>query len=380
MQARKFHLSIVLTNQCNLNCVYCYESHKAKHHIEEKKVKDIITEYLNSPLYEEVEIDFFGGEPFLEFDTIKNVCEWVWTRQWKNKYIFFATTNGVLVQGEIKEWLRQHKRGFWCCLSLDGTRDSHNTNRSNSFDKIDIAFFKECWPKQTVKMTISKETVEHIYENIVFIHSLGFEITGTNFAEGIDWENEKYIKIVASQLEKLVKFYIEHPELKSAPIVNMAIHKCADTKEPRKWCGCGEHMVAYETDGKKYPCTFFTPMTFSKNILEDVLKKDFADYDAFVDKDCYENCYLEPVCNCCYGANLLSNNKINKRDRSKCALTKIRAVYSAALRANKILTHPEDTYENKLAIQAINKINELYNIQHNPIPSEEQTTSQPTQQ
>lgn len=361
METKKFHLSIVLTNQCNLNCVYCYESHKAHRHIEVQKVKDIVSEYLNSNEYEEVEIDFFGGEPFIEFNTIKEVCEWVWSKNWKNKYIFFATTNGVLVHGEIKEWLRQHKKNFWASLSLDGTRESHNMNRSNSFDKIDIQFFKECWPTQTVKMTISKETVEHIYDNIVYIHSLGFDITGTNFAEGIDWENKKYIKKVASEMEKLCLYYIEHPDIKPVPLINMAIHKCAGTKEKHKWCGCGEHMAAYETDGKKYPCTFFTPMTFDDVTMQQVSKLDFTCHDAFVDDDCYSNCYLEPVCNCCYGANLLTNGIVNKRDRSKCELMKVRAVFSAALKAHKILEKPEDTYENKLAVQAIEQINKLYN-------------------
>ena len=162
--------------------------------------KKIISEHLNMSEYDEVEIDFFGGEPFIEFQTIKEVCEWVWSKTWKNKYIFFATTNGVLIHGEIKEWLKLHKQQFWVSLSLDGTRNSHNINRSNSFDKIDLHFFKECWPTQTVKMTISKETVDKIYDNITYIHSLGYDITGTNFAEGIDWENKKYVDIVSNEL------------------------------------------------------------------------------------------------------------------------------------------------------------------------------------
>lgn len=186
--------------------------------------KDIIAKYLNTPDYDEVEIDFFGGEPFLEFKTIKEVCEWVWANKWKNKYVFFATTNGVLILGKIKEWLRKYKNRFWVSLSLDGYRDSHNINRSNSFDKIDIQFFKDCWPTQTVKMTISKETVGNIYENITYIHSLGFNIAGTNFAEGIDWEDDKYVKIVTRELEKLTQFYINHPEISPVPLINMAIY------------------------------------------------------------------------------------------------------------------------------------------------------------
>lgn len=361
MEIKKFNLSIVLTNLCNLSCVYCYENNKSKHRIDVEKCKEIIAEYLNMDDYEEVEIDFFGGEPFMEFDTIKTVCEWVWSQKWKNKYIFFATTNGVLVHGEIKEWLREHKQYFWVSLSLDGTRESHNKNRSNSFDKIDLAFFKECWPTQTVKMTISKETVDSIYDNITYIHSLGYDITGTNFAEGIDWENGKYLSIVSEQLEKLCGFYMEHPEITPVPLINMAIHKCAEERCKTKWCGCGEHMAAYETDGTKCPCTFFTPMTFDRDTLNSVQNLDFSNKELFVDEDCFNNCYIEPVCNSCYGANLISNGVINKRDRSKCELMKIRAVYSAALRAHKILSEPIDTYENRHAILAIKKINELYN-------------------
>lgn len=365
MRTKKFHLSLILTNQCNLSCVYCYENNKKKVRMSIERCKEIISRHLNMEEYNEVEIDFFGGEPFLEYAMIKEVCEWVWSREWKNKYIFFATTNGVLITGEVKEWLRKNRHKFWVSLSLDGTRESHNTNRSNSFDKIDLQFFKECWPEQTVKMTISKETVSSIYDNIVYIHSLGYNIAGTNFAEGIDWENEKYINVVACQLEKLCNFYINHPEIKPVPLINMAIHKCAGNRVPTKWCGCGEHMAAYETDGSKCPCTFMTPMTFDKEVLDCVNNTDFADHNQFVDTDCFENCYLEPVCNSCYGANLMANGKINKRDRSKCELTKVRAVFSAALKANKIRMNPVDTPENRLTINAIQKIQELYNVESN---------------
>jgi len=361
MTTKKFHLSLILTNQCNLSCIYCYENNKSKQRMDVNVCKDIIAKHLDMPEYDEVEIEFFGGEPFLEFQTIKEVCEWVWSKTWKNKYIFFATTNGVLITEEIKEWLRAYKERFWVSLSLDGKKHSHDINRSKSFDKIDLKFYKECWPKQTVKMTISKESVYYIYDNIVYIHSLGYDITGTNFAEGIDWEDTKFVSIVAKELEKLCQFYIDHPEIKPVPLINMAIHKCAENKKKTKWCGCGEHMVAYETDGSKHPCTFITPMTFSSDILNSVQDVDYKNPEYFIDEHCFNNCYLHPVCTSCYGANLLSNGKINVRDKSKCELTKIRAVFSAALRAHKILNDPVGTPENNLAIIAIKKIQELYN-------------------
>lgn len=359
---QKYHLAIILTNQCNLKCSYCYENNKQRKTIPINLAKEAIAKHLNDESYEEVVIDFFGGEPFLEFAAIKELCEWTWSQQWKAKYIFFATTNGVLLHNEIKEWLRSHKKRIWVSLSLDGKRQSHNINRSNSFDLIDINFFKECWPEQTVKMTISKETAPYIYENITYIHSLGFKITGTNFAEGLDWSDTSLKSIVVEQLEKLCNYYIEHPDLEPVPLVNMRIYKCEEQNVPHKWCGCGEHMVAIDTDGEEYPCTFFTPMSFSKKQLQEVKSINFFDTNLFIDKECYNTCYLDPICNSCYGANLLTNGCINKRDKSKCELMKIRAVMSAYLAANRLRLHHEDTYENALTAKAIIKINSLYNI------------------
>lgn len=358
----KHFLSFVLTNRCNLNCIYCYEKHKHIASIDTDTVKQIIERYLNDSKYEEVEIDFFGGEPFLEFDKIKEICEWTWSRKWSAKYLFFATTNGTILTNEIKDWLRANKQYFWVSLSLDGTRDTHNLNRSNSFDRIDISFFKECWPEQSVKMTISKQRIEYLYDDIVFIHSLGFNIAGTNFAEGIDWEDTKYKQVVFEQLEKLCNYYIEHPQITPAPILNMAIHKCAENEKSRgKWCGCGQTMSVYETDGKCYPCTFFTPMTFEEAQQKEIAKIDFTNDEEFIDCDCFNDCYIEPVCNNCYGANMLATGCVNKRDKSKCTLMKIRALFTAALKAHKLQQNPEDTYENALSVKAILKINELYN-------------------
>lgn len=357
---KKYHLSIIVTNKCNLNCIYCYENTKTTDCISVEVAKKIISEKLINSDYDEVIIDFFGGEPFLEFDKIKEICEWTWEQEWPTKYLFFATTNGVLIHGHIQDWLKLHSKQFWVSLSLDGTPTNHNTNRSNSFDKIDIPFFKECWPSQTVKMTISKETISSIYENIIFIHSLGFDLTGTNFAEGIDWSNPEYIEIVKDQLERLCEYYIQNPDIKVPPILNMRLFKCEQNIPHFKWCGTGEHMCALNTDGKIYPCTFFTPMTFNKEELSKIKTIDFKNHALFEDIDCSHHCYLHPVCNNCYGANFLSTGKINQRDKSCCNLIKLRAYFTAALTAQKILANPTDNCETELTIKAIERIKAEY--------------------
>lgn len=364
MEKLKFSLTFVVTHECNLKCSYCYESARDKEIMSSDFIKQKIAQYLNNETLSEVEIDFFGGEPWLKFDLIKDVCEWTWNQSWKNKYIFFTTTNGTLVHGEIQDWLRKNKDRIWCGLSLDGRKETHDKNRSNSFDKIDLNFFLECWPTQPVKMTISKYGIESLYDDIIYIQSLGFKIAGTNFAEGLDWSNPQYIKILCRELEKLTDFYLQHPELEVANIINMAVQHCESPSKFKKWCGTGKHMVVYDINQEAYPCQFFTPMTISNekyNIIKDI---DFNNDENFIDEFCKNKCYFHNICPNCYGANFLVNGKINERNKSMCKLIMIRAYYSAALQAQKIIANGDNIDEsekNKVALQirAIEKINDI---------------------
>ena len=101
-------------------------------------------------------------------------------------HTIFLTTNGTLVHGDVQKWLIDHKDCVICGLSLDGTREMHNTNRSNSFDSIDIDFFAENYPMQDIKMTISRETLPTMAEGVMYAHKRGFEVS-CNLAYGIDW-------------------------------------------------------------------------------------------------------------------------------------------------------------------------------------------------
>lgn len=359
-----FQLSFIVTHKCNLNCVYCYEKNRSAESMDVEFVKQTIAKYLNDESVGDVMIDFFGGEPWIEFEKIREVCEWVWSQKWRNNHLFFTTTNGTLIHGEVKEWLSQHREKFWCGLSLDGTRDTHNKNRSNSFDKIDVDFFRECWPEQTVKMTVSTASLSTLADDILYIQQKGFKVAGTNFAEGFDWGNEKFAIELCAQLEKLVDYYMHNPEAPVAPILDMSIENCEALPRKEKWCGTGgNRMIFYDTDKKHYPCNFFTPMTFTQEQLNNLDSVDFEDSKLFLDEYCYNNCYLYNVCPNCYGANYLMSGKLNCRDKGICNLVKIRAYYTAALKAFQILNYPEQFATNKaktaLQIKAIEKIRQM---------------------
>src|SRR5699024_10778466 len=137
----RFSPTNCLTHNCNLDCVYCYQQHDTNMRMEfatARKCIDWIFDNIPDDM-EGVEIGFIGGELLLEFDLIKQIVEYTCSKPIHENYIFYATTNGTVLTQEMKEWFIKHKHCFVLGLSLDGTPDTHNRNRCNSFDAIDIA-------------------------------------------------------------------------------------------------------------------------------------------------------------------------------------------------------------------------------------------------
>jgi radical SAM protein with 4Fe4S-binding SPASM domain len=328
--------------------------------------KQIVEKYLTTGDYEEIHICLFGGEPLLEFEFIKELCEWTWNREWKKKFLFFVNTNGTMITDEVKEWTIKHRKWIWLGLSLDGMRETHNMNRSNSFDKIDLDFFLENWSEQSVKMTITDKNLPNLANDIIFIHEKGFIIGGCNFAEGIEIRNfDKNLEIIGEQLLKLSDYYLEHLDIEITPLLNLPLAECENTdKIRRKRCGTGEKsMIVIDIDGKIYPCSFLSSLSLSQKQLEEINNMDLSNLDLFIDEDCFQNCYLFPVCHGCYGDNFVATGNLSKRSFQKCELIKLRALISANYNARKILQNKQQKTISQREINtitAIQKINELF--------------------
>lgn len=364
-KGKRFSPSLCVTHNCNLNCVYCYQKHDTNNRMSFDIAKKSI-DWIFSNVPEDmdgVEVSFIGGEPLLEYDLIRKIYDYT-NEKYGNEYsyIFYATTNGVLLDEKMKSWFYDHKDTFVLGLSLDGLPDTHNHNRSNSFDKIDNEFFQKTWPFQGIKMTISDYTLPHLADDLIYLHELGFkEIGGVNLFEGkFDWSDERYIRLLIPELKKLVAFYVEHDDLMLDQMMGRRIDVCCtefDVK--RKWCGIGTGTIFFDTDGKRYPCPFVTPMTFSSDELEDIQNTDFNNNDNFVDEECFD-CYIHPICPYCPGANYLTQKSFKHRDKSKCRVQKLITLYVADLLAKRLLKNPESVpkeqvYNTITAIERIRK-------------------------
>lgn len=359
----RFSPSLCLTHSCNLDCVYCYQEHDGNNRMSYETACECI-DWIFANIPEDmhgIEISFIGGEPLVEFELIKKIYDYTNSKYAGQEYIFYATTNGALLNDEMKAWFTERKNNFVLGVSMDGLPDTHNHNRSNSYDKIDVDFFIKTWPDQGTKMTISEYSLENLAENIIYLHELGFkEIDGVNLFEGsFDWSDEKYIKKMIPQLKRLVEYYVEHDDLMLDQMMGRQIDMCEEKDRPkRKWCGIGTGTIFFDTDGQRYPCPFTTPMTFSQEELDEFKKTDFENNDNFIDDDCFENCYIYPICPMCPGANYMVKKTFKVRDRSKCRMQKLITLYVADLQAKRIYKNKNNVPENRMynMISAIQKI------------------------
>lgn len=287
--------------------------------------KAILDEALNDTRFDEYEIDFFGGEPFLEFDLIKDTIRYVAETYPKKLLLFTATTNGTLVHGEMKKWLAAHSDIFKCALSLDGTKRMHDINRCGSFDKIDIEFFKKTWPEQEMKMTVSAETLPYLAEGVVFMHENGYKFT-VNLAFDIDWSSSENASVLEREMNKLIEYYLSHPDVKPCMLFENQLYlvSAPDPEEGFRQCGAGVEMFSYDVDGKSYPCQFFMPLSIGEERAEkakdiefpdEIFRKDFG-------TEC-RNCKALRICHTCYGSNYASTGNILTKDMNWCKLQKI---------------------------------------------------------
>lgn len=318
-------ITLTLTRQCNLRCSYCFEAYKENKKLSMDVIKPILDKELVDPRYDEFEIDFFGGEPFLEFDLIRETFEYVMKNYTGTMLIFCITTNGTLVKGEIKEWLTEHKKWVVCALSLDGNKKMHDINRCNSFDDIDVDFFAETWPKQPMKMTVSVDTLPYLSEGIIFMHEHNYTFT-VNLAYEIDWSSDENKAVLERELKTLIDYYLAHPDIAPCSFLDVAIYLVASAADNNKFrqCGAGVEMSTYDVDGRAYPCQFFMPLTLGEEradkarglvFPEEISREEFVG-------DC-RSCKALEICHTCYGANYSATGNVYEKDMNWCKLQKI---------------------------------------------------------
>jgi radical SAM protein with 4Fe4S-binding SPASM domain len=312
-------------------------------------------QFKNVNNYDEIEVDLFGGEPFLEFELIKEIYDWYKSEKVSIPVTFFIDTKGTLVHDHIQEWLKKNPQVI-IGLSLDGTRITHNKNRSNSYDLIDTDFFLKHYPNQPVRATMYPATLNKLSEDIMHLHNMGFKVT-VSPALGVDWSVVDSVNILSRELRLLIDYYIENPQIQPCSIFQSNLTRLY-TKKKTKWCGTYTDMVSIDTSGKEYPCQSFQPNTTGYSLES---TPDLSLIQDWSDPQC-ANCLIENLCSTCYGLNYLQSGNIQTRDKSMCNVRKtmvLALTYYTAKAIEKDLLHLSDQ-QLVLTIKAIQDIQKEY--------------------
>ena len=349
-------LMLLVTYKCNLRCSYCYEPKVQTSRISEMQAKRILTKEIAtlSDSCDELEIHFMGGEPLLEFPLLKNLAEWLWSNPFSTPpFILFAPTNGTLLNEEMKKWFSLHRDKFFLGLSFDGDMNMQNANRSSSFVSVDLDFFNSTWPEQSVKMTISPQTVNHLCEGVIFLHKKGFKYIRADLAMGktVEWERE-HLLLYKQELQQLSNFYLSNPQITPCSLLGLNILDAGKhRREPMKRCSCGENMTCVDLTGRHYACHLFSPITIPVSKADESTRTiDFHNHDLFVSENC-RHCFLELVCDQCYGMNYICNGDVATPSPSHCSANKICFVANCRFQMNKALQESDtNTYDKIMRI------------------------------
>lgn len=310
-----------VAHDCNLACRYCfagkgeYDGPKGLMSYETgKRALDFLIE--KSGTRQNLEVDFFGGEPLLNWDVCKKLVEYGRSREKEcNKnFRFTLTTNGILLNDEIIDFCNKEMGNV--VLSLDGRKETHDRlritrNRTGSYDLI-IDKFKKFAKSRKQKDYYMRGTYTHyntdFSEDIIHMADQGFKelsIEPVVCSPEEDYAlRESDLPVLKEQYEILANemlrryrsgngftFYHYMIDLDSGPCIVKRV----------SGCGVGTEYMAVTPDGKLYPCHQF--VGDEKFLLGDIwqgvtdfdILKQFESCNVYSHKEC-KDCFAKLYC------------------------------------------------------------------------------------
>jgi len=363
-------VSLLVTHSCNLNCTYCFEKHKelGQRFMTLDTAKKILTGEFegfartHSDPTHRLAIEFFGGEPLMNFPLIRQVYEWVRDNDPGIPIQFQLTSNGTLFTPEILAWFTERKHDFRVVLSVDGDEEMHRTTRGVAPGRLPLDYIVENWPNSYFKMTLSKDTLPTYANGVISLTRKGYRIT-SSLAEGIDWDNND-AGIYRRELLKIGEFYLSNPQYKVEQPFDLPFERLLyDVEIPPKNCGCATKTLTYDTDGTPYPCHLFIPIVRCNDDYKIANRKiDFYDDSSLIDSECLK-CPLAKLCRTCYGYNLLERGDVKARNMTKCKmlLTEMQVISSFQI---QYFMQRKDSLDDK-ALEKLHAVIKGYELLHN---------------
>ena len=314
-------LCMHIAHTCNLNCSYCFAS-QGKYHGERAmmsfEVGKQAFDYLiaNSGTRKNLEVDFFGGEPLMNFDVVKQLVAYARSieKQHGKNFRFTLTTNGVLIDDDVIDFANKEMSNV--VLSLDGRKEVHDRfrvdyNGKGSWERI-VPKFQKLVEARGGKGYYMRGTFTHhnpdFLEDIKEMLSLGFRELSMEpvvcdeddpsalTAEDLPVVMKQYEELAELMLKKHKEgdgftFYHYMIDLKGGPCIYKRI----------SGCGSGTEYMAVTPWGDLYPCHQFVGEEkyklgdVWKGVTNTDIQNEFAECNVYTREEC-RSCWARLYC------------------------------------------------------------------------------------
>lgn len=345
-----------IAHDCNLRCEYCFAStgdfgkgRKLMDFDTGKRAIDFLLE--NSGDRTNLELDFFGGEPLMNFDVVRQIVEYARSREqeYGKRFRFTITTNGVLIDKDKIDFINREMSNV--VLSIDGRKEVNDRmrkhrNGSGSYDTIVERYVELCKARDFqdyyVRGTFTGYNLDFT-KDVMHLYDLGFDqisvepaVTEATLPYAI---TEKDLPTVFAEYEKLalelLKLERKRAETGEGKYLNF-FHFMLDLEQGPcaikrlRGCGCGNEYVAITPDGDIYPCHQFVGLEDWKmgNLFDksfDLQRKEyFAKANIYTKQDC-STCWAKFYCSGgCNANNLIYAGDVLKPHKLACEMQKKR--------------------------------------------------------
>lgn len=325
-------IDLLLTEQCNFNCDYCYVTKSDKNMSFDTAKKAI--DWAKSFNGERIIINLFGGEPFLVKELILQIIDYV---KDDKRIALMCSTNGSIYDEELINTLISSR--FSMQISMDGIKEAQEAHRGN-FDIVYKNARKFIAKKKGIsaRPTITPKTAPYLEDSIRLFYEMGFGgVSAQCVISGVWSDND--LAVYRQQYKAVANFYLEllkdsrHFRIK---FLENAIRRILSGGTRLYPCEAGRTLFAISADGSIFPChRFYAHPEFRLGNIQD------KDFNRGIFSKIYqhnivgcEKCISLEACHICLAANFDETKDILLPPAQYCKLIKIE--YEEALRVIEV--------------------------------------------
>jgi sulfatase maturation enzyme AslB (radical SAM superfamily) len=272
-------VSVILTDQCNFDCSYCYQE-KGKERLDFPTLARTI-DFFHPFFAQECVVSFYGGEPLLAFDLIQRAVEHVdgLPVGQRRKIRFSLTTNGSLLTEKILEFLAEHE--FSLVLSFDGLAQDLS-RKKGSFDSL-ASVIPRILAKPRISLEINSvftaETIGYLLESVEYLVRLGVPKLDVNFAHNPPWTSAALLRL-EEEIARVGEFFLSrYDDLSDVPWADF----CQELRRAVFHCPAGQDRMALSAQGTLWGCAIFPHYLPGKYGTATCQEYCFGDVDSFIE-------------------------------------------------------------------------------------------------